>query len=137
VQLSRRVAVLGVIAVVGMGFVACGDDDDEGTPASTSGGGEAVAPPPESAFRNFSAALEPQGLVVTQLPKGSLEGAEVGVSISGDRSGAGRSFPTGAEAQKYADEVAAGGDKSQVVGTVVFQAPSQEDLDFFVDAYEG
>ena len=36
-----------------------------------------------------------------------------------------------------ADEVAQDGDKTTTVGTVVFQAPTQADADFFAAAYEG
>ena len=80
---------------------------------------------------------KPRASWCQQLPKTSLNGAEVGVDISGDKSGAARSFPTGTEAQQYADEVAKDGDKTVVVGTVVIQAPTQDDADFFADAYEG
>ena len=44
---------------------------------------------------------------------------------------------TEAEAKKYADEVAKEGDKTTIVGTVVLQAPTQDNADFFADAYEG
>lgn len=131
---TSHVVVLAVIAITAMAPIACGDDDDEST---TGAAGEAVAPPPARAFRGLSAALEAQGLDVEQLPKTSLNGAEVGVEISGDKSGAARSFPTGTEAQQYADEVAKDGDKTVIVGTVVIQAPTQDDADFFADAYEG
>lgn len=129
--------VLGVIAITAMSLIACGDDDDESTTGAGGGAGEAVAPPPDRAFSGLSAALEAQGLVVARLPMASLNGAEVGVDISGDKSGAARSFATEAEAQEYADEVAKDGDKTTIVGTVVLQAPTQDDADFFADAYEG
>jgi hypothetical protein len=131
------VVVLGVIAITAMSLIACGDDDDESTTGAGGGAGEAVAPPPDRAFSGLSAALEAQGLVVARLPMASLNGAEVGVDISGDKSGAARSFATEAEAQEYADEVAKDGDKTTIVGTVVLQAPTQDDADFFADAYEG
>jgi hypothetical protein len=133
----RQVVVLGVVAITAMAPIACGDDDDETTTGADGAAGEAVAPPPARAFGGLSAALEAQGLDVEQLPKTSLNGAEVGVEISGDKSGAARSFPTQAEAQQYADEVAKDGDKTVIVGTVVIQAPTQDDADFFADAYEG
>ena len=60
-----------------------------------------------------------------------------GIDISGDRSGAGRSFATATKAQDYAGEVEEDGDKTTIVGTVVFQAATQDDADFFADAYEG
>jgi hypothetical protein len=131
------VVVLAVIAITAVSLIACGDDDDETTTGSGGGAGEAVAPPPSRAFGGLSAALEAQGLDLEQLPKTSLNGAEVGVSISGDKSGAARSFATQAEAKEYADEVAQDGDKTTTVGTVVFQAPTQADADFFAAAYEG
>jgi hypothetical protein len=131
------VVVLAVIAITATSPIACGDDDDETTTGSGGAAGEAVAPPPSRAFGGLSAALEAQGLDVEQLPKTSLNGAEVGVSISGDKSGAARSFHTQAEAQEYADEAEKDGDKTTIVGTVVIQAPTQADVDFFADAYEG
>ena len=134
---TSHVVVLAVVAITAMSPIACGDDDDETTTGADDAAGEAVAPPPARAFGGLSAALEAQGLDVEQLPKTSLNGAEVGVEISGDKSGAARSFPTGTEAQQYADEVAKDGDKTVIVGTVVIQAPTQDDADFFADAYEG
>ncbi len=129
--------ILVLLAVMALTLVACGDDDDESANgAANSGTAEAVAPPPESAFNNLTTALEPEGFVVTRLRGNSLDGAEAGVSISGDRSGSARSFATSAEAQDYAHKVAIGGDKTTIVGTVVFQAGTQEDADFFADAYE-
>jgi hypothetical protein len=119
-----------------MSVGACGGDDDD-EPTASDSGVEAVAPPPSTAFDNLSAALEAQGLVVAPLPKGSLEGAEVGVKISGDKPGSARSFPTETKARNYAAEVAKSGDKTKIVGTVVFQAATQDDADFFADAYEG
>ena len=59
-----------------------------------------------------------------------------GSKITGDKSGSARSFPTEASAKEYAGEVAKSGEKTTIVGTVVFQAASQEDADFFADAYE-
>jgi hypothetical protein len=131
------VTILVLLALMALTIVACGDDDDESTNGpATSGTAEAVAPPPESAFDNLTTALEPEGLVVRRLPKASLDGAEAGVSISGERSGSARSFATSAEAQDYADKVEMDGDKTTIVGTVVFQAGTQDDADFFADAYE-
>jgi hypothetical protein len=114
---------------------ACGDDEESTT--ASEAGGEAIAPPPESAFRGLSAALEAEGLVVAPLPRGSLDGAEVGVKITGDRRGSGRSFASETEARDYPDEVAKSGEKTTIVGTVVFQAATQDDADFFANAYEG
>jgi hypothetical protein len=134
---TGHVIVLGVIAITAMSLIACGDDDDESTTDTGGAGGEAVAPPPSRAFRDLSAALEAQGLDVQQVSKTSLNGAEAGVDISGDKSGAARSFATEAEARDYADEVAKDGDKTTIVGAVVFRAPTLDDADFFADAYEG
>jgi hypothetical protein len=131
------VQILVLLALMALTVVACGDDDDEsmngGAPSGTA---EAVAPPPESAFDNLTTALEPEGFVVTRLRGNSLDGAEAGVSISGERRGSARSFATSAEAQDYAAKVAMDGDKTTIVGTVVFQAGTQDDADFFADAYE-
>jgi hypothetical protein len=126
-----------LLAVMALTLVACGDDDDESANGAANGGtAAAVAPPPESAFDNLTTALEPEGMVVTQLRGTSLDGAEAGVSISGERSGSARSFATSGGAQDYADKVAMDGGKTTIVGTVVFQAPTQEDADFFAAAYE-
>ncbi len=132
----RCLVVLGLVAVFALTAAGCGDDDDAGGTGSGSGG-EAVAPPPSTAFDELTTALEGQGLTVTKLPKAGREGAEAGVKISGDRSGSARSFASEAEANEYADQVSAEGEKTTVVGTVVLQAPSQKDADFFADAYEG
>jgi hypothetical protein len=134
---TGHVIVLGVIAIMAMSLIACGDDDDESTTDAGGAGGDAVAPPPSRAFRDLSTALEAQGLDVEQVPKTSLNGAEAGIDISGDKSGAARSFATEAEAREYADEVAKDGDKTTIVGAVVFRSPTQDDADFFADAYEG
>jgi hypothetical protein len=131
------VTILALLAVLALSVVACGDDDDESTNgAATSDTAEAVAPPPERAFDDLETALEAQGLVVTRLRGTSLDGAEAGVSISGDRSGSARSFAASAEAHDYADKVAMDGDKTTIVGTVVFRARTQRDADFFASAYE-
>ena len=127
--------ILGLVAVMASSAVACGDDDERTTGATDSGG--ALAPPPGRAFGDLATALEAQGLVVTDLPRASLDGAEAGVEITGSKSGAARSFTTEAEADDYAGEVRKDGDKTTIVGTVVFQAPSEDDADFFAAAYEG
>jgi hypothetical protein len=132
----RGVIVLGLVAVMATSVTACGSDDDESTTASDAGA-EAVAPPPSTAFDGLTTALEGQGLVVTRLPKQSLQGAEAGVNIKGDRSGSARSFSTESKARQYADDVSKDGEKVTIVGTVVFQAGTQEDADFFAQAYEG
>ncbi len=132
---TRHLMVLCLAAAVAFCVIGCGDDDDNGAEEG-SATAEAVAPPPGSAFNDLEAALEAQGLTVTQLPKASLDGAETGIDISGSQTGSGRSFASAAKANDYADKVAKEGDKAKVVGTVTFQAPTQDDLDFIVDAYE-
>ena len=135
---TRDVILVGVVAVTAMSLIACGDDDEAGTGSGAGDStGAAVAPPPDRAFRGLAAALEAQGLVVTQLAGASLDGAEAGVKISGDKRGSARSFATAAEAKAYAEEVEKDGDKTTIVGTVVLQAATQGDADFFADAYEG
>ena len=129
------IVVLGLVAVLAMSVSACGDDDDEAA-SGADASGDTGAPPRDRAFGNLETALEPQGLAVDPLPKASLNGAESGVAITGDKQGSARLFATQAEAKDYAAEVAKEGDKTTVVGTVVFQADSQGDADFFADAYE-
>ena len=126
--------VLSLVAVLAMSVGACGDDDDEAATGADASGDTAA--PPHRAFGNLETALEPQGLDVEPLPEASLNGAESGVAITGAKQGSGRLFATQAEAKNYAAEVAKEGDKTTVVGTVVFQADSQDDADFFADAYE-
>jgi hypothetical protein len=131
----KVIFVLGLVAVLAPSMGACGDDDDE-TAAGADTSGDIGALPPDSAFRNLETALAAQGLEADPLPKASLNGAESGVGITGDRQGSARLFATEAEAKDYAAEVAKEGDKTTIVGTVVFQADSQGDADFFAEAYE-
>jgi hypothetical protein len=134
---TGHLVVLAVVAITATSLIGCGDDDDESTTGGNGAAGEAVAPPPDRAFRGLSGALEAEGLDVERLPSSSLDGAEVGVEISGDKSGAARSFATEAEAREYADQAAKDGAETTIVGTVVLQAPTQDDADFFAEAYEG
>ena len=127
--------VLSLVAVLAMSVGACGDDDDEATAGADASGATRV-PSPDRAFRNLETALAAQGLDADPLPKASLNGAESGVGITGAKQGSARLFATQAEARNYAAEVAKEGDKTTVVGTVVFQADRQGDADFFADAYE-
>jgi hypothetical protein len=131
----KVIFVLSLVAVLAMSVGACGDDDDDAA-AGADASADAGAPPPDRAFRNLETALAPQGLEVDPLPKGSLNRAESGVGITGAKQGSARLFATQGEAKNYAAEVAKEGDKTTVVGTVVFQADSQSDADFFADAYE-
>jgi hypothetical protein len=131
----KVIFVLGLVAVLAMSVGACGDGDDEPA-AGADASGDPGAPPPDRAFQNFEAAVAAQGLEADPLPKASLNGAESGVGITGDKQGSGRLFATQAEARNYAAEVAKEGDKTTVVNTVVFQADTQDDADFFADAYE-
>jgi hypothetical protein len=131
----KVIIVLGLVAVLAMAVGACGDDADEPT-AGADTSGDPGAPPADRAFRNFEAAVAAQGLEADPLPKASLNGAESGVGITGNKQGSARLFATQAEAKDYAAEVANEGDKTTVVGTVVFQADTQGDADFFADAYE-
>ena len=124
----RLLTILGLVAVMAVCFSACGDDDDPAT-------GEAGAPPATRAFGGLREALEAQGLVVAELPKSQLDGAEEGVDISGDKAGSARLFSTEAAAKTYADRASEQGDATTVVGTVVFQSTTQEDAQFFADAY--
>jgi hypothetical protein len=127
--------VIGLIAAIAVSGGACGGDDDDGT-AGADGSGQPAESSPDQPFRNLETALAPEGMEVAALPKESLNGAEAGVAITGSRQGSARLFATPAKAQDYADEVATGGDKTTVVGSLVFQAASQDDADFYADAYE-
>lgn len=130
--------ILGLVALTAVSALACGDDEDETTGEAAGGStGEAVAPPPHRAFSGLATALEAQGLPVVQVPNASLNGAEAGVNISGDQRGSARSFATEAAAREYADEVAKSGEKTTIVGMVVFQAATKDDADSFAEAYEG
>ena len=133
-KLLKVIIVLGLFAVLALSVGACGDDDNEPAVADTSGDPGAL--PPDRAFRNFETAVAAQGLEADPLPKASLNGAESGVGITGAKQGSARAFATQAEAKDYAAEVADEGDKTTIVGTVVFQADTQDDADFFADAYE-
>jgi hypothetical protein len=131
----KVIIVLGLAAVLATFVGACGNDDD-GAVTSEAASGDAGAPSPDDAFRNLKTVLAPQGSEADPLPKASLNGAESGVGITGNKQGSARLFATQAEAKDYAAKVAKEGDKTTVVGTVVFQANSQDDADFFADAYE-
>lgn len=137
-MIRTRLIVLGLIAAVAICVSGCGGDDDSDAASGADTAEVADAPAPTKAFQGLSAALEAQGLVVSQLPKESRHGAEDGVKITGSKSGTGLEFSSEKQAQAYADEVASNGDgKTTTVGTVVFVAPTQADADFFADAYEG
>jgi hypothetical protein len=127
--------ILGLIAAIAMFGGACGDDDDDDT-AGADGSGQPAASSPGDPFRNLATALAAQGMEVDELPKESLNGAEAGVAITGAKQGSARMFATAAKAKDYADEVATSGEKTTVVGLLVFQAASQDDADFYADAYE-
>ena len=127
--------IVGLIAALAVSGGACGDDDDDAA-AGADASGQPAASSPDRAFRNLATALAAQGMEVEALPKESLNGAEAGVAITGARQGSARLFATPAKAQDYADEVAARGDRTTVLGTLVFQAASQDDADFYADAYE-
>ena len=136
--IRSRLIVLGLIAAIAICVSGCGGDDDSDAASGADTAGGADAPAPSNAFGGMSAGLEAQGFVVAQLPKESRHGAEDGVKITGSKSGTALLFSSEKQAQAYADDVASsGGGKTKVVGTVVFVAPTQEDADFFADAYEG
>jgi hypothetical protein len=135
----QRLLIFGLFPVLALCVSACGDDDDgsasdqkDGTATS-----EAEAPPAARAFDGLREALEAQGLVVSELPRSSLEGAEEGVEISGDKAGSARLFSTEAKAKAYAAGASKQGDATTVVGTVVLQSATQADTQFFTEAYEG
>ena len=129
----KSLITIGLIAALAVSGSACGGDDDDATEGAAS---NAATVAPERAFRNLATALAAQGMEAVALPKGSLNGAEAGVAITGAKQGSARLFATPAKAQDYADGVATSNDKTTVVGSLVFQAASQEDADFYADAYE-
>jgi hypothetical protein len=136
VQRPRNsLVIIGLLAAFAAFGGACGGDDDDAA-AGAGDAGQQFASGPERQFRNLATALGPQGMDAVALPKGSLNGAEAGVAISGAKQGSARLFATPAKASDYADEVATGGDKTTVVGRLVFQAANQDDADFYADAYE-
>lgn len=75
--------------------------------------------------------------MVGRLSSSSLDGAESGISISGDKGGTARLFATEQEADACAKQAAKAGGETTTVGTVVFQSGNQADADSFADAYEG
>ena len=125
--------LIASILVVGSLLAAC-DDDDETTASDEV---PAAAPAADTAFDGLKTGLEAEGLVVADLPAASLNGAETGVNITGDKTGTARLFSSQAKAEAYAKQVEKSGDATTTVGTVVLQSDSQEDADFFAEAYEG
>ena len=136
---QRLFTIFGLVAVMALCFSACGDDDEPSASGQNDSSAtvEAEAPPATRAFGGLREALEAQGLVVSELPRSSLDGAEEGVEVSGDKAGSARLFSTEAEAKAYADRASEQGEEATVVGTVVLQSTTQGDTQFFVDAYEG
>ena len=131
--MSSAARLIASILAAGSLLAACGDDD-----ATTSGdGGEAAVPAADTAFDGLKSGLEAEGLTAADLPATSLNGAEAGVEISGDRTGTARLFSSSADAEAYAKRAEKSGDSTSTVGTVVIQSTSQEDADFFAEAYEG
>ena len=131
--MNTAARLIASILVAGSLLAACGDDDD----ATTSGDGGAAVPAADTAFNELKTALEAQGLAVANLPAASLNGAETGVDITGDKTGTARLFSSSAKAEAYAKQAEKAGDATTTVGTVVLQSASQEDAGFFADAYEG
>ena len=74
---------------------------------------------------------------VANLPATSLNGAETGVDVTGDKTGTARLFSSSAKAEAYTTQAEETGDATTTVGTVVLQSASQKDADFLADAYEG
>ena len=131
--MSTAARLIAVILAAGSLLAACGDDD-----ATTSGdAGAAAVPAADTAFDGLKTGLEAQGLAVAKLPATSLDGAEAGVNITGDRTGTARLFSSSAKAEAYAKQDEKSGATTTTVGTVVLQSASQEDADFIAEAYEG
>jgi hypothetical protein len=137
VRLDGRhlMVALSFIAALTICLGACGGDDESDAADTT---GVAAVPAPQDAFGEFTGALEGQGLVVSSIPGDALHGAQVGVRITGHKSGTALLFSTEEKAKAHSDAVEkASDDSTTVVGTAVFQAPTQADANFFADAYEG
>src|SRR5262245_49674182 len=114
--MSTTARLIASILVAGSLLAACGDDDDATTSGTADG---AAVPAADTAFDGFKSALEAEGLAVTSLPAASLEGAEAGVEISGDRAGSARLFSSSSKAAAYAERAESSGDATSTVGTVV------------------
>ena len=132
--MSTAARLIASILAAGSLLVACGDDDDATTSSDAEG---AAVPAADTAFDGFKSALEAEGLAVADLPATSLDGAETGVDITGDMAGSARLFSSSAKAAAYAKRAEKSGDSTSTVGTVVIESASQEDADFFAEAYEG
>ena len=131
--MSTAARLIAVILAAGSLLAACGDDD-----ATTSDdAGAAAVPAADTAFDGLKTGLEAQGLAVAKLPATSLDGAEAGVNITGDKTGTARLFSSSAKAEAYAKQAEKSGATTTTVGTVVLQSASQEDADFIAEAYEG
>ena len=77
---------------------------------TTSGDGGAAVPAADTAFDGLKTGLEGQGLTVANLPATSLNGAETGVDITGDKTGTARLFSSSAKAEAYAKQAEKTGD---------------------------
>jgi hypothetical protein len=128
--MNTAARLIASILVAGSLLAACGDDD-----ATSSGDGGPAVPAADTAFDGVKTALEPQGLSVANLPATSLNGAETGVDVAGDKTGTARLFSSSAKAEAYATQAEQTGDATTTVGTVVLQSASQKDADFLADAY--
>ena len=131
--MSTAARLIASILAAGSLLAACGDDEA----TKTSGDGGAAVPAADTAFSELKTALEAQGLAVANLPAASLNGAETGVNITGDKTGTARLFSSSSKANAYAKQAEKSGASTTTVGTVVLQSASQEDTDFFAEAYEG
>jgi len=131
--MSTAARLIASILAAGSLLAACGDDDD----ATSGDAGEAAVPAADTAFDGFKSALEAEGLAVADLPATSLDGAATGVDITGDKAGSARLFSSSVKAASYAKRAEKSGDSTSTVGTVVIESASQEDADFFAEAYEG
>ena len=131
--MSTAARLIASILAAGSLLAACGDDEA----TKTSGDGGAAVPAADTAFNELKTALEAQGLAVDNLPAASLNGAETGVNITGDKTGTARLFSSSSKASAYAKQAEKSGASTTTVGTVVLQSASQEDTDFFAEAYEG
>jgi len=86
--MSTAARLIASILAAGSLLAACGDDEA----TKTSGDGGAAVPAADTAFNELKTALEAQGLAVDNLPAASLNGAETGVNITGDKTGTARLF---------------------------------------------
>ena len=130
---GQRIVVVALVAALALCAGACGDDRRRLGPGRRRR--RRRAGPEQGVQRPVGRAGGP-GPHRRGAEGGRAEGVR-GVKV-GSKSGTARLFSTQAKAKAYADEVAKAGDeKTATVGTVVVEAPTKDDVNYIVYAYEG